>query len=726
MRLLYKLSQISRSDRPLVGGKALALALMAKQKVPVPKAMCVSTGAYNAFMDETGLRAQVLMEYHRKDFDQMRWEEMWDCSLRIQNMFARAAIPLALRATMTESIDTSFGDRPVAVRSSAIGEDSASASFAGLHESYLNVRGGRDILEHIKLVWASTWSDAAILYRKEIGLDVENSSMAVVVQELVQGQESGVIFGKSPIDDSKAVVEAVHGLNQGLVDGTVEPDRWMIDRSSGEIVSHTPAQRTKIVVAASSGVKLVNLRAERRRVPPLTKRRVKALFGLEKRLAELFGSDQDVEWTYDHSRLCVLQSRPITASSRSEEGDDRKWYLSLRRSFDNLAELRAKIENEIIPGMVSEAQSLKQINLTLMPGEELADEISRRAKICERWKKQYWDFCIPFAHGMRLFGSVYNRTVKPDDPYQFLQLLAGAGLKSVNRNMRLLRLASRIKRDRSLLRQVQSGRIPESSDFSAEIAALVAELDTASFGVTDPSHAKKRVLEFISEMAKAGSTRKHLIGRTKSDLQQKFLSSTPKRERQFALKLIDLASASYRLRDDDNIYLGQLEKRLQDAVNEAVRRSPAFAEKALDITRVDEVTRSLRDPNYRPEGPKSKAAQPQAEHVRTRQLLGQPAGTGLAFGPARVVRNADDLFGFKKGEILVCDAIDPNMTFVVPLAAAIVERRGGMLVHGAIIAREYGLPCVTGVPDAVESINTGNQLTVDGYLGIVTISRSRR
>jgi pyruvate,water dikinase len=107
--------------------------------------------------------------------------------------------------------------------------------------------------------------------------------------------------------------------------------------------------------------------------------------------------------------------------------------------------------------------------------------------------------------------------------------------------------------------------------------------------------------------------------------------------------------------------------------------------------------------------------------MRARQIVGQPAGRGLAMGPARVVASVDDLFRFKSGEILVCDAIDPNMTFVVPLAAAIVERRGGMLVHGAIIAREYGLPCVTGVADATALIHTGDRLTVDGYLGIVTL-----
>jgi phosphoenolpyruvate synthase/pyruvate phosphate dikinase len=241
MKLIYHLSQINKSCHKLVGGKAWALAIMAQQELPIPKTLCISTNAYNIFMDETGLRAQVIMEYHRKQFDQMRWEEMWDCSLRIQNMFSRTPIPSILAETLAQEITKFFNKKAVAVRSSAVGEDSARASFAGLHESYLNIKGPDQVLEHIKLVWASTWSDAAILYRKEIGLNVEKSSMAVVIQELVQGQKSGVIFGQSPVDHSKAIIEAVYGLNQGLVDGTVEPDRWVIERDSGQIVSHTPA-----------------------------------------------------------------------------------------------------------------------------------------------------------------------------------------------------------------------------------------------------------------------------------------------------------------------------------------------------------------------------------------------------------------------------------------------------------------------------------------------------
>jgi pyruvate,water dikinase len=101
--------------------------------------------------------------------------------------------------------------------------------------------------------------------------------------------------------------------------------------------------------------------------------------------------------------------------------------------------------------------------------------------------------------------------------------------------------------------------------------------------------------------------------------------------------------------------------------------------------------------------------------------VGQPAGPGVVRATARVIDTPDALFQFKKGEVLVCDAVDPGMTFVVPLASGIVERRGGMLIHGAIIAREYGLPCVTGVPDATSLIRTGDRVTVDGYLGLVIV-----
>jgi pyruvate,water dikinase len=141
----------------------------------------------------------------------------------------------------------------------------------------------------------------------------------------------------------------------------------------------------------------------------------------------------------------------------------------------------------------------------------------------------------------------------------------------------------------------------------------------------------------------------------------------------------------------------------------------------------EEVIKALSDKNYQPIARRTiRTHKEDATHdtLQARQLTGQPAGPGISRGPVRVILEISDLSEFKSGEVLVCDAVDPNMTFVVPLATGVVERRGGMLIHGAIIAREYGLPCVTGVADATVLIKTGDQLTVDGYLGIVTLGQT--
>jgi pyruvate,water dikinase len=101
--------------------------------------------------------------------------------------------------------------------------------------------------------------------------------------------------------------------------------------------------------------------------------------------------------------------------------------------------------------------------------------------------------------------------------------------------------------------------------------------------------------------------------------------------------------------------------------------------------------------------------------------VGQPAAPGIVSGTVRIVSKPEDIGSFQKSEILVCDAIQPNMTHLVLLAGGIIERRGGMLIHGAIIAREMGIPCVNGIPAAATLLSNQDWVTIDGFLGIVTV-----
>ncbi|MDT8285415.1 MAG: PEP/pyruvate-binding domain-containing protein, partial [Thermovirgaceae bacterium] len=256
MRLFIPFEAFVEGDKTISGGKAWSLSLLAKTGFDIPEGAVLSVEAYRTYVDSTGIGERIMLEINRKPFESMRWEEMWDAALRIRNLFLKTPIPADLYEEIAHQIENIFREDAVAVRSSAPGEDSGGASFAGLHESFLNIKGTENILEHIRLVWASLWSDAALLYRRELGLDVSRSSMAVVIQKLAAGDRSGVVFSRNPMDNTTSIVEAVWGLNQGLVDGTVSPDRWIIDRKTEKIRDHAPAEREIAVRPSLKGTRL--------------------------------------------------------------------------------------------------------------------------------------------------------------------------------------------------------------------------------------------------------------------------------------------------------------------------------------------------------------------------------------------------------------------------------------------------------------------------------------
>ena len=723
MNWILSAEEVTPGDRHRVGGKGYALSQLAKGLFKIPRTICITSDTYQEYVRRTGLRERILLELHRKDFREMRWEEIWDCATRIRNMFLTKPLPDDLAQAIRNDISERFRGRTVAVRSSAPEEDNAQSSFAGLHESFINVAGVESILKHIRLVWASLWSDAALLYRREIGLDVEKSSMAVVVQETVAGDRSGVVFTRNPNDENQGIIESVYGLNQGLVDGTVEPDHWVMDRSRNTIISHTSPERKHWIIPSQDGVRLAELPGEKSAHPPLNTQEAKFVFKTACKAEKFFKMPQDVEWTYKKDALVLLQSRPITTLRSDNPEDERGWYLSLNRSFDNLKHLRKKIEEELIPGMISEAERLSAIDPATLSDQALAEETRKRSEINQKWVDTYWADFIPYAHGVRLFGQVYNDAVHPEDPYEFIDLLTNTEMASLARNTMLMDLAAVIRRDKNLAEKLKRGDDTElDAHFFSMINEFIEKFGDLSCAVTGGKNCVlgtgplyRLLIEIADHPAPTGD--RHKNDRI-NQLQQKYLASFDDDQKTRAKEMLDLARSSYQLRDDDNIYLGRIEAQLRAAVQEARKRlEDQTGGKAPEILK--QVLEEIDfDTESRKSGPAEKAP---GFKLQARQLIGQPAGPGISKGRARVIRKHSDLGDFKYGEVLVCDAVDPNITFVVPLAAAVVERRGGMLIHGAIIAREYGLPCITGIPDATFLIQTGDEITVDGYLGIVTL-----
>lgn len=718
----------------VIGGKGQALFRLYNAGLPVPKPVCIGTSGYEFFVEKNHLREKINLLLHRKDLKEMRWEEIWDISLGIQNLFLGGVYPDELNLQIKQLISDHFDGKPVVIRSSAPGEDSADLSFAGLHESYLNVSGHDEILKKIKKVWASLWSDRAILYRQELGLEVANSLIAVVIQEFIEGESSGVVFSRSPLKASEMVIEAVYGLNQGLVDGDVEPDRWILDRNKQKPPKHSPpaGRNYQFVRAGKSGVHRQQVPSDLQVLPPLNGKQVSDVAALGIDLENFFATAQDVEWTYCNGNLYILQSRPVTAGKDSgDQTDKRSWYLSLNRSYDNLLRLWESIAGKLLPAMDQDSLQLAGMVLEDLVDNELADELRKRVAINEHWTSIYWSEFIPFAHGVRLFGELYNDIVEPADPFEFVALLTGQEMLSTERNMLLHACAEMVNADLLLRSALETGAVAEVDDgnFQQKLAQLKSRFSMAGLETGEEENTNALIAAMILQYASLDTLpqrQQQALHENARQMESLFLAKAKEKLPIDPEKLLEMARASYRIRDDDNIHIGRIAQELERARIHACKRLQSRGVLANSQSSVEDLSQMLygQTPSATVQLSGAHKSQQPEKRVKARQLQGQAASSGIARGKARVITPGGELKDFKKGEVLVIDSIDPTLTFLAPLAAGIIERRGGMLIHGAIIAREYGIPCITGVVNATSLIETGDFITVDGYLGICTVQRN--
>lgn len=728
----------------VVGGKAGNLSLLAKDGFRVAPGFCIGVGAYEQFLETNGLTPTIQMELGRKPLDQMRWEEIWDAALRIRNRFLSSRVPQDFERELSERVLELGAEQRLAVRSSAPGEDSSERSFAGLHESYLNVVGSRAVCEAVRLVWASLWSDAALLYRKELSLDPLTSRMAVLVQVMQTEDCSGVAFGCDPRsgDSDRAIIEAVPGACADLVDGNTDPDRWVFARDSRDLIETRRGDR-----AGEETPRELLDRADLEMI-------LESLDRVETRM----GWAPDMEWTGRRARLTLLQARPVTVArlDESDESDQRAWYLTLRPGRERLKRLCDRVAGELIPELEKIGNELAAEDLEALDDESLADCLETRRDVVQQWKKTYWDEFIPMAHGVRYLGLYYNDAVRPDDPYEFVELLRGEDMLATRRNQLMGDMAQQL-RENSQLRDTleraidRAGAAPEANwipvmvervgeggeAFLASLEELQKlYLDIAFDGVRlidRPNALFRTILELSSAMEPRGDGKVPGSGTSGDELERRLLTEVgPEREDE-AREVLRLGRLSWKLRDDDNLLVARLDSQLLRAIDLAVKRLKVSerldAQASGRAAHCDVICDALRDPSggtvslpAASERRDMPAATVSAETPR--QLIGQPASAGVARGAVRVVRTASDLERFCEGEVLVCDAIQPMMTHLVPLACAVVERRGGMLIHGAIIARELGIPCVNGVSNLTELLQDGQVVIVDGHLGIVTVGEA--
>jgi len=315
---------IGLSDRPHVGGKGGSLGELQRAGIAVPPGFVVRTSAFESFLEALERDAPIRSRVESLDSDDL--EAVTACSRDIRRRLEEAALP----SSVADEISRAHAELaaqsvvpPVAVRSSATTEDASDASFAGLQDTYLWVRGCSDTLDKVRSCWASLYSVESISYRRRHGFPESAVAMAVVVQTMVDARTAGVMFTRSPTTGDRSVItiEGAWGLGSAVVGGEVTPDRWVIGKITGEIsVRDISEKRIKHVPLAGGGVEAVAVEADLLRAPCMNDAELEALRVIARRVERHYGRPQDIEWAVDrHSGgILLLQSRPETVWSAKE------------------------------------------------------------------------------------------------------------------------------------------------------------------------------------------------------------------------------------------------------------------------------------------------------------------------------------------------------------------------------------------------------------------------
>jgi rifampicin phosphotransferase len=304
--------EIDQTQVAVVGGKGARLGELARiEGIRVPPGFCVTTDAFQRILADVPSIDDRLARLARLKPDDT--EAIRALSAEIRRAFAGTAIPTDVASAITHPLVRLGEQAAYAVRSSATAEDSPSASFAGQHDTYLNVVGPAAILLRVSRSWASLFTERAVTYRLRHGFDHRKVHMAVVVQRMVFPDAAGILFTADPITSNRKVacVEASFGLGEALVSGLVNPDVYTV--RDGEVVAKAVAiKQLAIDASPASGTQEQTIEAERQAQSALTDPQVVRLAQLGRRIEAHFRSPQDIEWCLVDDGFEIVQSRPIT------------------------------------------------------------------------------------------------------------------------------------------------------------------------------------------------------------------------------------------------------------------------------------------------------------------------------------------------------------------------------------------------------------------------------
>ena len=341
---IINLNEVRKEDIDTVGGKGANLGELMHQGFPVPPGFVITADTYAKFVDTEGLPPG----------DQIGDDAAFCATIR--DKIISRALPWEFEEQILFSHEQLQQNRQTeivyAVRSSATAEDLSGASFAGQHDTYYYV-SINTLSMMVKKCWASLWSDAAFSYRQSQGIEHRDVKMAVIVQEMILSQTSGVTFTADPVSGSDTVIitESSWGMGAAIVDGRVSPDQYIVNKSTSELTSIKIADKKFMVPAIldqTEASRLQEVPAHLRRIESLTVDQVNIITSWAKKSEAYFGSHQDIEWAFADNEFYMLQSRPITVIGQPEDDLPKGKYVLFKPMAENFTDPLLPLSQDIL------------------------------------------------------------------------------------------------------------------------------------------------------------------------------------------------------------------------------------------------------------------------------------------------------------------------------------------------------------------------------------------
>jgi phosphoenolpyruvate synthase/pyruvate phosphate dikinase len=325
--LVLGFQEMEKTQLSHVGGKGLNLRELSKiQGIQVPEGFCVTTEAYQKAIKQNETLQSLLDQLSRLNAGDR--DLIAEISRKIRQIIMEAEIPSDVVKAVAH-YHTQYGDKHAyAVRSSATAEDLPHASFAGQHDTYLNIVGVEAILEHLRKCWASLFTDRAVIYRMQNGFDHSQVYLSVIVQRMVLPQASGILFTADPITSNRKLlsIDAGFGLGEALVSGLVSADCYKVKE---EVIIDKMIATKKLAIYGlkDGGTETRQINPDQQKTQTLTDRQILQLARIGRQIEAYFGGPQDIEWCLVDDTFYIVQSRPITTLYPIPEANDQENHV---------------------------------------------------------------------------------------------------------------------------------------------------------------------------------------------------------------------------------------------------------------------------------------------------------------------------------------------------------------------------------------------------------------